>query len=65
MIERNPFKGGKNEEAIKKNEFIIEKPQLKELTPDMRKRDSKIMGNLLGHLKKAQTVLQNQSGLVN
>ena len=64
MIERNPFKGSKNDEA-KKNEFLIEKPQLKEIPPDMRKRDSKIMGNLLGHLKKAQNVLQNQTDFVN
>jgi len=51
-------------EERKKAEFEVEKPVLKALAPDVKLRERKLFGNLLGHLEKAKIVLQNQTNFL-
>lgn len=45
-------------------EFKTARPKAKELPDDLVKRNRNLFGNLLGHLNKAKTILENEKDKV-
>ena len=55
-----PEKQEKKEEP----EFKIEKPEFRTATTEIKKRNSNLLRNLMGHLGKAKETLEKQKPLV-
>jgi hypothetical protein len=46
-------------------EFKVEKPKMRLLPPEMKRRNSNLLRNMMGHLNKAKTTLESQKNILS